>query len=122
MVSQQSLFGPYGLNPNDRNEQRLHQLERQAVSGTVDAGWGVNVTPVLKMQSGAPYGRFANIPGCTATVTANCLNYGTQLVLVEPIGTRRQDTVIAVRHPRREAVPLRQQGARSACSSTCSTS
>ncbi len=26
--------------------------------GTVDAGWGLRVTPVLKMQSGAPYGRY----------------------------------------------------------------
>ena len=32
-------------------------------------------------------------PGCTAAVTANCLNYGAQPVLIEPIGTRRQDTV-----------------------------
>ena len=45
------------------------------------------------MQSGAPYGRFANIPACTAAVTANCLNYGSQLILIEPIGTRRQETV-----------------------------
>lgn len=91
-VSQQSLFGPYGLNPNDRNLNDFTNWNAK-LSGTVDAGWGVNVTPVLKMQSGAPYGRFANIPACTASVTANCLNYGSQLVLIEPIGTRRQDTV-----------------------------
>lgn len=91
-VSQQSLFGPFGLNPNDRNLNEFKNWNGK-VSGTVDAGWGVNVTPVLKVQSGAPYGRFANIPGCTAAVTANCMNYGSQLVLVEPIGTRRQDTV-----------------------------
>ncbi len=44
------------------------------------------MTPVWKIQSGAPYGRFFN-----AT-----LNYGTQIMLAEPIGTRRQDTVSVV--------------------------
>jgi hypothetical protein len=92
VVSQQSLFGPYGLNPNDRNEHDFTNWNAK-LSGTVDAGWGVNVTPVLKVQSGAPYGRFANIPGCTASVTTNCMNYGAQQVLIEPIGSRRQDTV-----------------------------
>lgn len=91
-VSQASFFGPYGLNPNDRNEHEFTNWNSK-LSGTVDAGWGVNITPVLKLQSGAPYGRFANIPGCTAAVTSNCLNYGSQFILVEPIGTRRQDTV-----------------------------
>jgi hypothetical protein len=92
VVSQQSLFGPYGLNPNDRNEHDFTNWNAK-LSGPVDAGWGVNVTPVLKVQSGAPYGRFANIPGCTASVTTNCMNYGAQQVLIEPIGSRRQDTV-----------------------------
>jgi hypothetical protein len=92
VVSQSSLFGPFPTNPNDRTENDFTNWNAK-LSGTVDAGWGVRVTPVLKMQSGAPYGRFANIPGCTAAVTSNCLNYGSQAVLVEPIGTRRQDTV-----------------------------
>ena len=57
------------------------------LSGTADAGWGLRVTPVLKLQGGAPYGRF---------ISAN-LNYNSaQLILVEPIGTRRQDTVTTV--------------------------
>jgi hypothetical protein len=92
LVSQQSLFGPFGLNPNDRNFNDFTSWNAK-LTGSVDAGWGVQVTPVLKLQSGAPYGRFANIPGCTAAVTSNCLNYGSQLVLIEPIGTRRQDRV-----------------------------
>ena len=92
LVQNASLFGPTATNPNERT---LHDFTNWnvKVTGTVEAGWGVRVTPVLKMQSGAPYGRYVSIPGCTATTTANCLNYGTQLVLVEPIGTRRQDTV-----------------------------
>jgi len=91
-VSQQSNFGPYGLTPNDRNENEFTNWNAK-LQGTVDAGWGINITPVLKVASGVPYGRYANIPGCTATVTANCLNYGAQPVLIEPIGTRRQDNV-----------------------------
>ena len=47
----------------------------------------LRVTPVWKVQSGAPYGRF---------ISAN-LNYSSaQLILVEPIGTRRKDTVSLV--------------------------
>jgi hypothetical protein len=87
-----SNFGPYPTNPNDRTFNEFTNWSAK-FTGTVDAGWGVRVTPVLKTQSGAPYGRFVSIPGCSATVTTNCMNYGTQVVLVEPIGTRRQDTV-----------------------------
>jgi hypothetical protein len=92
VVQQSSLFGVYSTNPN---EALLHDFTNwnAKFSGTIDAGWDLRVTPVLKVQSGAPYGRYVSIPGCSATTTSNCLNYGTQLVLVEPIGTRRQDTV-----------------------------
>ena len=31
VVAQQSLFGPYGLNPERPQRERVHQLERQAV-------------------------------------------------------------------------------------------
>ncbi len=92
IVQQSSLFGPFASNPN---EPSLHDFTNwnAKFSGTIDAGWGMRVTPVLKMQSGAPYGRYINVAGCSATVTSNCLNYGSQLVLAEPIGTRRQDNV-----------------------------
>lgn len=81
-VNQFALFGTYPTNPNDKTENEISNWNAK-FHGTVDAGWGLRVTPVLKMQSGAPYGRFISAP----------LNYGTQLILVEPIGTRRQDTV-----------------------------
>ena len=80
-------------------------------SGSADAGWGMRLTPVLKVQSGAPYGR---------VIAAN-LNYNTaQLILVEPLGTRRQDTVTVF--DLRTEKQLRS-GARpaSGCSSTCTT-
>jgi hypothetical protein len=92
VVQQSSLFGVYPNNPNEFLEHEFTNWNAK-FSGTIDAGWGLRVTPVLKVQSGAPYGRYINVAGCTATVTTNCLNYGSQLVLVEPIGTRRQDTV-----------------------------
>jgi hypothetical protein len=92
VVQNSSLFGVYSNNPNEFLEHDFTNWNAK-FSGTIDAGWDLRVTPVLKMQSGAPYGRYINVAGCTATTTTNCLNYGAQLVLVEPIGTRRQDTV-----------------------------
>lgn len=84
-VANFSLFGSYPSNPNERTFNEYTDWNAK-VSGTVDAGWGVRVTPVLKMQSGAPYGRYFS-------TRAGELNYGTQIILAEPIGTRRQDTV-----------------------------
>ena len=82
-VANFALFGPYPTNPNDRNLNDFTNWNVK-LSGTADAGWGLRVTPVLKLQGGAPYGRF---------ISAN-LNYNSaQLILVEPSGTRRQDTV-----------------------------
>jgi Carboxypeptidase regulatory-like domain len=78
-----AFFGSYPSNPNERTFNDFTNWNAK-FSGTIDAGWDLRVTPVLKMQSGAPYGRY---------ISAN-LNYNSaQLVLVEPIGTRRQDLV-----------------------------
>src|SRR4029453_12105162 len=79
-----SLFGSYPSTPNEKTGNDYTDWNAK-FSGTVDAGWGLRVTPVLQIQAGAPYGRFFS-------TRANELNYGTQLILVEPIGTRRQDT------------------------------
>jgi hypothetical protein len=49
--------------------------------GTYEAPWNFRVTPVVRHQSGQPFGR---------TFTAG-LRYGTVAVLAEPIGTRRMD-------------------------------
>jgi hypothetical protein len=45
--------------------------------------WEIKMTPILRHQSGQPYGRFFNF----------VFNYGTQPVLAEPLGTRRQDNI-----------------------------
>jgi hypothetical protein len=84
-ISNFAFFGSYPSNPNEHTENEFTNWNVK-FSGTFDAGWGLRITPVWKAQSGAPSGRFIGAP----------LNYGTQLILVEPIGTRRQDTVSVV--------------------------
>jgi hypothetical protein len=87
-VANFSLFGSYPSNPNEKTFNEYTDWNAK-FSGTFDAGWGLRVTPVIKMQSGAPYGRYFS-------TRAGELNYGTQIILAEPIGTRRQDTVSVV--------------------------
>ena len=85
-VNQFSLFGAYPTNPNEHTRNEFTNWNAK-FSGTVDAGWGLRVTPVLKAQSGAPYGRVVSL----------ATNYtAAQLFLAEPIGTRRQETVALV--------------------------
>jgi hypothetical protein len=85
-ISNSSLFGGAPNNPNDRTHNEFTNWNMK-LHGTVEPFWGLRFTPVLKHQSGAPYGRYVSLSG------ANGLNYGTQPVLVEPIGTRRQENI-----------------------------
>ena len=94
-ISNFSFFGSYPSTPNEQTENEFTNWMIK-VSGTVDAGWDVRVTPILKTSSGFPYGRYFSVAACSATVTTNCSNYGTQLVLAEPIGTRRQDNIVVL--------------------------
>jgi hypothetical protein len=87
-----SLYGGNsagGAAPNSPNDRDLNDFTTWSfkVFGSYEAGWGVRLTPVLKSQSGQPYGRIVIVSDPRA------LSYGTQPILVEPIGTRRQDTV-----------------------------
>jgi hypothetical protein len=68
------------------------------------------VTPVLKTSSGVPYGRYFSVAACTATLTTNCSNYGTQLVLAEPIGIRRQDNIAVLDFRVEKQIPFAGQG------------
>jgi outer membrane receptor protein involved in Fe transport len=52
--------------------------------GTYEASRGLRITPVLRHQSGQPFGR---------TFTPSELRYRTVTVLAEPVGTRRMDNV-----------------------------
>jgi hypothetical protein len=81
-----SFFGSYPQNPNEQTFNEFTNWNAK-FTGTMDAGWGLRVSPVVKVQSGAPYGRFF----------AAALNYNSaQLFLAEPIGTRRQDTITTI--------------------------
>jgi hypothetical protein len=57
------------------------------VNGSYEAPWGVRITPALRFQQGQPYGR-TFLAGA-----ANGINYGTQRILAEPLGTRRMDNI-----------------------------
>jgi hypothetical protein len=57
--------------------------------GTFEAPWQLRITPVLRHQSGQPFGR-------TQTTDPEQLRYGTVTLLMEPVGTRRLDHVTLV--------------------------
>ena len=77
-------------NPNDLvntdNGRYNFGLWSAKVNGSIDAKWGLRLTPAIRMQSGQPYGR----------VFLATMNYGTQRFLAEPFGTRQQDNIILV--------------------------
>ncbi len=78
-----TFFGNFPNNPNDLTENDFTNWNMK-IHGTLEPFWGLRFTPVLKVQSGAPYGR----------VVLGNLNYNSsQQLLVEPIGTRRQETI-----------------------------
>jgi carboxypeptidase family protein/TonB-dependent receptor-like protein len=54
--------------------------------GTFEAPWQLRIAPVLRHQSGQPFGR-------TETTNPGELRYGTVTLLMEPVGTRRLDHV-----------------------------
>jgi hypothetical protein len=78
----------FPLTPNDlinagqdgRYEFRIWTVK---IHGTYQAPWDVRITPLLRHQSGQPFGR---------TMTAR-LNYGNIRVLAEPIDTWRMDNL-----------------------------
>jgi hypothetical protein len=75
------------LTPNDMintvNGRHEFTTWQGKLHGTWEAPWSIKVTPILRHQSGQPYGRTFQFG----------FNYGTQSVLAEPLGTRRQDNV-----------------------------
>jgi hypothetical protein len=81
----------YSLTPNDLiNTDSAGRHVFRTWTARTHATWlapgGLRVTPLVRHQSGQPFGR---------TVLAR-LNYGTIRVLTEPVGTRRQDHVTLV--------------------------
>lgn len=75
------------LTPNDlvNTDEGRHAFRTWTAiaSASVEAPWKLTVSPLLRHQSGQPFGR---------TISA-VLNIGTIRMLAEPIGTRRMDNV-----------------------------
>jgi hypothetical protein len=71
--------------------------------GTFEAPWQLRITPVLRHQSGQPFGR-------TQTTAPGELRYGTVTLLMEPVGARRLDHVTLV--DLRTEKPMRVKGRR----------
>ncbi|HYT68655.1 MAG TPA: TonB-dependent receptor [Vicinamibacterales bacterium] len=97
----------FPLTPNDLTNAGAEgrydfRMWSAKVYGTYVAPWGLRVTPLLRHQSGQPFGR---------TVVAR-LNYASNVtILAEPIGTRRMDnvTLFDVRVEKRFHLPRRIQ-------------
>ena len=54
------------------------------LTGTYEGRWGINISPVLRMQSGTPLPRYATFTG---------LNIGSIIVPVSPVGSYRSDNI-----------------------------
>jgi hypothetical protein len=65
------------------NEARISSWASH-LTGTYQAPWGIEISPVLRMQSGAALGRYYTFTG---------LNIGSITVPVEPVGTYRSDNI-----------------------------
>jgi TonB dependent receptor-like, beta-barrel len=81
----------YPLTPNDLINAGFggrHEFTTWTASahGTYEASRGLRITPVLRHQSGQPFGR-------TFTTDSSQLRYRTVTVLAEPVGTRRIDNI-----------------------------
>lgn len=84
----------YPLTPNDLiNTGADGRLEFNTwtakAHGTYEGPWSVRVTPVLRHQSGQPFGR-------TFTTDRTQIRYATLTVLAEPVGARRMDNITLV--------------------------
>ena len=84
-----SLFSGFGgsgfpTTPNDQKETTDFWTYNFKVTGTAEPGWGVRFTPVFRLQQGYPYARGVSGP----------LNYGTQAVQAEPLGTFRMENIM----------------------------
>jgi hypothetical protein len=90
------------LTPNDfinTDESGRHVFGTWAakVQGTFEGPWQLWITPLVRHQSGQPFGR---------TVTAD-LDFADIRVLAEPVGSRRQDNVTIVDLGVQKRFPLR---------------
>jgi hypothetical protein len=77
---------PNDLINTDEGGRHVFRTWTVKAYATYDGPWGITVAPVLRHQSGQPFGRTLVVP----------LASGAVRVLAEPVGTRRQDPVTVV--------------------------
>lgn len=96
---------PYPLTPNDffnASAGGWYEFTTWTAKayGTVEVPWQLRITPVVRHQSGQPFGR-------TQTTGPGQLGYGTVTLLMEPIGRRRLDHITLVDVRIEKAIPLK---------------
>lgn len=64
------------------------------INGSYEAPYQIRITPALRFQSGQPYGRTILASNAFGVGGTGGINYGTQRILREPIGTRKQDDIL----------------------------
>jgi hypothetical protein len=76
--------------PNSPNDISLNEFTGWGfrIHGTYEAPHGIRLSPILRHQAGQPYGRFLSV---TLPAASQAIFSGP--VLVEPIGTRRQENI-----------------------------
>lgn len=74
--------------PNTPNDTSLQEFTGWGFNAhaSVDAPWGLKVSPVYRHQAGTPYGRTLSV-----SAPASCACFFSGTVLVEPIDSRRMD-------------------------------
>ncbi|MGD9903143.1 MAG: TonB-dependent receptor, partial [Vicinamibacterales bacterium] len=64
------------------------------INGTYEFPWQIRVTPALRFQSGQPFGRTVLATNAYGVGGTGGINYGSARILVEKIGTRKQDDIV----------------------------
>ncbi len=96
-VTWRNDFNAIPYNPNGAPQSDHLRMTLIKLSGSYEPGWGVRVSPLMRYQTGTPYGRRASVS----------MNYGSQTVLIEPTGTRHMDSplIFDLRAERRFTLP-----------------
>ena len=90
-----SVVAPSTANDliNTDDGQFVFSMWTAKINGSYEFPWQVRVTPALRFQSGQPYGRTVLASAAYGVGGTGGINYGTQRILMEKIGTRKQDDI-----------------------------
>ncbi len=102
-VTWRNDFNAIPYNPNGAPQSDYVAMTFMKLTGSYEPGWGLRVSPLVRYQSGTPYGRRASVS----------LNYGSQTVQIEPTGSRRMDAplIFDVRAERKFSLPRQTSAA-----------